>query len=64
MVWLIAAAVAAVAGGLLAWLLGATPLWAVVAWVISGPVAFGLLARSPASTPGNGPRASTPAPTG
>ncbi len=43
-IWLAACAAAAVAGGLLAWLLGATPLWAVVAWAISGPLAIGLLA--------------------
>ena len=42
--WLVACAVVAVGAGVVAWLLGESLLWAIVAWVASGPVAIGLLA--------------------
>lgn len=42
--WLAICAAVVVVGGLIAWLLGAAPPFAVVAWVLSGPIAIGLLA--------------------
>ena len=44
-VWVLAAClVVGLAAGALAWLWGETPLWALVAWGASGPLAIGLLA--------------------
>ena len=42
-VWLLGGGVAAVAGGVLAILLGETHSWAIIAWFLCGPVAIGLL---------------------
>ncbi len=44
MLWLVACAVVALGAGVVAWLLGESLRWAIVAWVASGPVAIGLLA--------------------
>ena len=42
--WLVACATVGVGAGIVAWLLGESLRWAIVAWVASGPVAIGLLA--------------------
>jgi fluoride ion exporter CrcB/FEX len=42
--WLAACLAAVVIGGFLAVALGATSSWAIAAWVLSGPIAIGLLA--------------------